>query len=423
MEEQSSYIEQYIKKFAEKKSRIAVLICSAVSVICSLLFMTENILNASTTLYTILTLLTGAAGIIYVTDIKDKNRHRNDILIGGIALHLAGILLRIIRTGLSFSVRFFIGYCFFGAAVILLAAKLSKDKGKEKNIIFFFSAAALYCIFEFFYANTYYISSFTSAMYRIAEASLFIGYIGILLMNKNNFREFSDNVGNYKAQVPSLKTCFGIYVLFIALITSIGTVKNLDKIQNKTTIVHRNVTAQKSHTKEKTEEKSEKIEKNEKITSAKDDTKPISAEAAVQVISAGEKITTDKFDFTLNKVEITYEIKPENTSGVYSCYTAENGKVYVHIDGNYYNKSAKDVYIRDLFTPTAEYDNGYNYNGFVAVDDDNRFDWVSSYIACTPLETCHYHGIIECPEVVGNTEVALKVKFKIDGIVYEYVVR
>ena len=75
MEEQSSYIEQYIKKFAEKKSRIAVLICSAVSVICSLLFMTENILNASTTLYTILTLLTGAAGIIYVTDINGKNHH------------------------------------------------------------------------------------------------------------------------------------------------------------------------------------------------------------------------------------------------------------------------------------------------------------------------------------------------------------
>lgn len=134
-------------------------------------------------------------------------------------------------------------------------------------------------------------------------------------------------------------------------------------------------------------------------------------------------ISTDNFDFTLNKVELTYEVNPEDTSGVYSSYEAENGKIYVHIDGKYYNKSSRDTCVRDLFVPSAEYDNNYSYKGFVAVDDGNRFDWASSYIICTPLETCHYHGIIECPEIVGNTENPLKVNFKINGKLYEYVIR
>lgn len=150
----------------------------------------------------------------------------------------------------------------------------------------------------------------------------------------------------------------------------------------------------------------------------------MSASNAV-TISLGETIVTPDYEFTLNNVELTYELKPSNTSSVYTSYPAESGKVYIHIDGSYFNTSKRDVCIRDLFVPTADYNNGYTYTGFVVVDDgDNSFDWVSSYVVCTPLETCHYHGLIECPEAVDNSTAPLYVTFTLaDGVTYRYDIR
>ena len=94
------------------------------------------------------------------------------------------------------------------------------------------------------------------------------------------------------------------------------------------------------------------------------------------------------------------------------------------MDGQYYNKAKRDICIRDLFVPTADYDNGYTYKGFAVTDkDDNSFTWASSYVVCTPLETCHYHGLIECPKVVDETEAPLVVYLEIGGDTYQYTVR
>lgn len=143
-----------------------------------------------------------------------------------------------------------------------------------------------------------------------------------------------------------------------------------------------------------------------------------------KALNQGDVISTEDFDFTLNKVELTYELKPVNTSSVYTSYEAPDGKVYIHVDGDYYNKSKKDVCIRDLFVPSADYDNGYTYKGFAIVDDgDNSFTWGNSYVICTPLETCHYHGLIECPKVIDNSDAPLVVYLKIGGETYAYTVR
>ena len=149
-----------------------------------------------------------------------------------------------------------------------------------------------------------------------------------------------------------------------------------------------------------------------------------SSDSKVKTIVLGDVIDTDDFTFTLNNVELTYELKPQNTSSVYTSYSADSGKVYIHVDGQYYNKAKRDICIRDLFVPTADYDNGYTYKGFAVTDkDDNSFTWVSSYVVCTPLETCHYHGLIECPKVVDETEAPLVVYLEIGGDTYQYTVR
>lgn len=148
------------------------------------------------------------------------------------------------------------------------------------------------------------------------------------------------------------------------------------------------------------------------------------SDSKVKTIACGDIIDTDDFSFTLNNVELTYELKPRNTSSVYTSYTPEDGKVYIHVDGEYYNKSKKDICIRDLFAPSADYDNGYTYDGFVVTDkDDNSFTWVSSYVVCTPLETCHYHGLIECPKVVDGSDASLVIYLTIGGTTYQYTIR
>lgn len=142
-------------------------------------------------------------------------------------------------------------------------------------------------------------------------------------------------------------------------------------------------------------------------------------------IALGDTITTPDYEFTLNNVELIYELKPRNTNGVYTSYTAESGNVYVHVDGTYQNTSKKDLHIRDLCQPDVDYDNGYTYSGFAVVDkDDNSFTWASSYVVCTPLNSCHYHGLVECPEAINGSDAPLFVTLRLaDGVTYRYDIR
>ena len=85
----------------------------------------------------------------------------------------------------------------------------------------------------------------------------------------------------------------------------------------------------------------------------------------------------------------------------------------------------RDIRISELFESSAIYDNNYTYNGFVIVNNDNRFDWVSSYTAATPLETVRVHTLIECPkEVAENKKNPISVFLEVsDGTIYQYDIR
>lgn len=147
------------------------------------------------------------------------------------------------------------------------------------------------------------------------------------------------------------------------------------------------------------------------------------ANSAKKTIAIGDTIATTNYEFTLSNVEFTYELLPSNTSSVYSSYPAESGKVYLHVAADVKNTMQRDIRIDELFTASAIYDGSYNYNGFTVVDDDNRFDWVGSYVAATPLETCKAHSLIECPVEVDTSGKKVTVLIEIDGEQYEFVLR
>ena len=142
------------------------------------------------------------------------------------------------------------------------------------------------------------------------------------------------------------------------------------------------------------------------------------------MISLGETIYTNDYEFTLLNVELTYEVLPPNTSSVYTSYAAESGKVYVHVEADVKNTMQRDIRIDELFTASVLYDGKYPYEGFTIVNDgDNRFDWVSSYVAATPLETCRAHSLVECPVEVDESGMPVLVKLTLGDTVYEYPLR
>jgi len=140
-------------------------------------------------------------------------------------------------------------------------------------------------------------------------------------------------------------------------------------------------------------------------------------------IALGDKIITDDYEFTLTDVELTYEVLPPKTNSVYSSYVAASGKVYVHVAADVKNTMQRDIRIDELYDAAVLYDGKYPYSGFIAVDDENRFDWVGSYVAATPLETCGTHAIIECPVEVDTSGKSITVTLIIGDTAYEYTLR
>ena len=168
-----------------------------------------------------------------------------------------------------------------------------------------------------------------------------------------------------------------------------------------------------------------KYEFREDASDAEDEAAAKDVKEEFPSIAVGQTIVTDEYEFTLNKVEMTYELLPSNMSSFYTSYPAEAGKVYVHIDASIKNLMKRDIRIDELFTPSAVYSDDYNYNGFVVINDgDTQFDWVSSYVAAAPLATCHAHGLIECPAEVDTSDSPLYAYMKLsDGQTYQYVIR
>ena len=141
----------------------------------------------------------------------------------------------------------------------------------------------------------------------------------------------------------------------------------------------------------------------------------------VVIVGIGDTITTESFEYKIENVELTYEVLPPNTSSVYTSYPAEQGKVYLHMNGKLKNLMKRDIRIEETFTPAAIYGDGYVYDGFVIVEEDNSFDWNSSYSAGAPLETSGVHILVEMPDEIENTDDNILLSLKTtDGGTYQF---
>ncbi len=147
-------------------------------------------------------------------------------------------------------------------------------------------------------------------------------------------------------------------------------------------------------------------------------------EQALSAIALGEMVTTDDFEFTLNKVELSYNVEPENPPSYYTYYAASEGQVYIYVNATVKNLTQQDIRCDNVYSVTANYNNGYKYKGFnIITDSDGDFNY-SNINSISPLQTMGIHCLVDCPSEIETSGNPLELTIKLrDGKEYLYTVR
>lgn len=170
----------------------------------------------------------------------------------------------------------------------------------------------------------------------------------------------------------------------------------------------------------KDEEKSKETkEETKKSDSKKDDKKD-----KVKEIAIGETIATENFEAVLNKVELSYDVVPENPPSYYSHYPADSGQVYVHVDMDIKNLQKQEVRCDEIYTVTVDYNNGFTYKSFAITEDTDGDFTYANITSVTPLQTLGVHALIDCPQEVETSTNPLFITITFaDGSSYKYTIR
>lgn len=66
-------------------------------------------------------------------------------------------------------------------------------------------------------------------------------------------------------------------------------------------------------------------------------------ESSMQEISAGDVITGENCEITINSVSLTYDVLSDDTSGFYTHYEADAGKVFIDVDVDVKNTAKQNL--------------------------------------------------------------------------------
>ena len=148
-------------------------------------------------------------------------------------------------------------------------------------------------------------------------------------------------------------------------------------------------------------------------------------EKKIQDISLGETVSTKEYEFTLNNVELSYDVIPDNPPSYYRHYPADSGYVYLYVNATIYNTGKRNLSCDKIYSVKAYYADGYTYNGFsIAEDTDGNFTY-ANIREVAQLEEKGVHNLTQCPEVVdSDTDSPLYIVITMsDKTEYKYVVR
>lgn len=145
---------------------------------------------------------------------------------------------------------------------------------------------------------------------------------------------------------------------------------------------------------------------------------------SVQVIGIGETIYIEQYEFTLNKVEFTYDVLPDPLPSFYNHYEAESGMVYLHIDADIKNLQKQDLSCDTAYSVKMDYDDGYTYQGGLVPEDADLGFTYANITSIKPLESKGLHCLVLCPEEIETSDKATYIIITLlDGSEYKYIIR
>jgi len=166
-----------------------------------------------------------------------------------------------------------------------------------------------------------------------------------------------------------------------------------------------------------------KLGEDVEVSSDLDDDSKDEKSDKLEEIQIGSMITTDRMEITINKIEFSYDVLPDDTSSFYTHYPAGTGKVYIHIDTDIKNIQKQNLECDDIMSVEANYNNGYTYKSSTVPEDSSTGFTYANITTIKPLETLGVRFLVECPQEVEETDNSLHLIFKIDNKEYKYTIR
>ena len=144
---------------------------------------------------------------------------------------------------------------------------------------------------------------------------------------------------------------------------------------------------------------------------------------APKIIGIGDTIISETAEITINHVELSYDVLPEEKGYFYTHYAADSGQVYIDVSVNVKNTQKQILSCTDVMTVKADYNDGYTYTAFPVVEDSNTGFTYASIVSIDPLETKGMHFLIDCPQEVEETGNPLFLEFLVEKEKYAYTIR
>ncbi len=126
-----------------------------------------------------------------------------------------------------------------------------------------------------------------------------------------------------------------------------------------------------------------------------------------KTVNFGDTITTDFLEMTIEKASTSQELKPTDTSSVYSYMEDQDNETYFYITGNMKNVGGDSYSVEDMNIQMT-FDDKYNYSGFIAADDGG-YDFYGDYVK--PFGSVKYYMYASIPDELISSYSTCKIRF------------
>ena len=134
-------------------------------------------------------------------------------------------------------------------------------------------------------------------------------------------------------------------------------------------------------------------------------------------VNFGDSIKTDFVEMTIERASIAQELKPTDTSGVYSYMSDKENETYFYITGSMKNIGG-DSYSVEEMNIQMTFDGKYNYSGHIAADDGGN-DFYGDTVK--PLGSVKYYMYALVPDELIESYSTCVVRFAFhDNFKHDY---